>query len=42
MIHNSTSQTAWEREAADPSDPQPLLAYAYSVGINIMMYAMTH
>jgi hypothetical protein len=42
MIHNSDIPDGWEREAEDPEYFYLFSPNAYSVGINIMMYAMTH
>ena len=42
MIHNSDIPDGWEREAEDPEYFYSFSPNAYSVGINIMMYAMTH
>jgi hypothetical protein len=42
MIHNSDIPDGWEREAADPEYFYLFSPNAYSVGIDIMMYAMTH
>jgi hypothetical protein len=42
MIHNSDIPDGWEREAEDPEYFYLFSPDAYSVGIDIMMYAMTH
>ena len=42
MIHNSDIPDGWEREAEDPSYFYRFSPEAYAVGINVMMYAMTH
>jgi len=42
MIHNSDIPDGWEREAEDPEYFYRFSPNAYSVGIDIIMYAMTH
>jgi hypothetical protein len=42
MIHNSDIPDAWEREAEDPQYFYRFSPDAYSVGIDIVVYAMTH
>ena len=42
MIHNSDIPDGWEREAEDPEYFYRFSPNAYSVGIDIMIYAMTH
>jgi len=42
MIHNSDIPDGWEREAEDPEYFYRFSPDAYSVGIDIIMYAMTH
>jgi len=42
MIHNSDIPDGWEREAADPEYFYLFSPNAYAVGIDIMLYAMTH
>ena len=42
MIHNSDIPDGWEREAEDPEYFYLFSPDAYAVGINIIMYAMTH
>jgi len=42
MFHNSDIPDGWEREAEDPEYFYLFSPGAYSVGIDIMMYAMTH
>jgi hypothetical protein len=42
MIHNSDIPDGWEREAEDPEYFYLFSPDAYAVGIDIMMYAMTH
>ena len=42
MIHNSDIPDAWEREGEDPDYFFRFSPEAYAVGINVMLYAMTH
>ena len=42
MIHNSDIPDGWEREAEDPEYFYRFSPDAYSVGIDVIMYAMTH
>jgi len=42
MIHNSDIPDGWEREAEDPQYFYKFSPDAYSVGIDIVLYAMTH
>ena len=42
MIHNSDIPDGWEREAEDPEYFFRFSPDAYSVGIDVIMYAMTH
>jgi hypothetical protein len=42
MLHNTDIPDGWEREAADPEYFYRFSPDAYAVGINLMMYAMTH
>jgi len=42
MIHNSDIPDAWEREAEDPQYFYRFSPDAYAVGIDIVLYAMTH
>jgi len=42
MIHNTDVPDAWEREAEDPEYFFRFSPEAYAVGINILLYAMTH
>jgi hypothetical protein len=42
MIHNSDIPDGWEREGEDPEYFFRFSPDAYAVGINIMLYAMTH
>ena len=42
MTHNTDISDAWEREAADPRFFYLFSPNGYAVGINVLMYAMTH
>jgi hypothetical protein len=42
MIHNSDIPDAWEREAEDQQYFFRFSPNAYAVGIDILLYAMTH
>jgi hypothetical protein len=42
MLHNTDIPDGWEREAEDPEYFYLFSPDAYTVGINVMMYAMTH
>jgi uncharacterized protein DUF4159 len=42
MIHNSDIPDGWEREAEDPQYFYKFSPDAYSVGIDIVLYALTH
>jgi len=42
MIHNSDIPDAWEREAEDQQYFFKFSPGAYAVGIDIILYAMTH
>jgi hypothetical protein len=42
MIHNSDIPDAWEREAEDPQYFYRFSPDAYAVGINVVLYALTH
>ena len=42
MLHNTDIPDGWEREAEDPQYFYRFSPDAYSVGIDILMYAMTH
>jgi uncharacterized protein DUF4159 len=41
-IHNSDIPDGWEREGEDPEYFYQFSPNAYSVGINVLLYAMTH
>jgi hypothetical protein len=42
MIHNSDIPDGWEREGEDPAYFYRFSPDAYSVGINVLLYAITH
>jgi hypothetical protein len=42
MTHNTDISDAWEREGEDPSFFYSFSPYGYAVGINVLLYAMTH
>ena len=42
MIHNSDIPDGWEREAEDPQYFYQFSPAAYSVGIDVVLYALTH
>jgi hypothetical protein len=42
MTHNTDISDAWEREASDPRFFYLFSPNGYAVGINVLMYAMTH
>src|SRR6185369_436839 len=42
MTHNTDITDAWEREGEDPNFFFNFSPDGYAVGINVMMYAMTH
>jgi hypothetical protein len=42
MTHNTDISDAWEREGEDPQYFYNFSPNGYAVGINILMYAMTH
>ena len=42
MTHNTDISDAWEREGEDPRFFYQFSPDGYSVGINVLMYAMTH
>jgi Domain of unknown function (DUF4159) len=42
MTHNTDISDAWEREAEDPRFFYEFSPNGYAVGINVVMYAMTH
>ena len=42
MTHNTDIQDAWEREGEDPRFFESFAPDGYSLGINVLIYAMTH
>ena len=42
MTHNTDISDAWEREGEDPDFFYSFSPYGYAVGINVMLYAMSH
>ena len=42
MTHNTDISDAWEREGEDPNYFYEFSPKGYAVGINVMLYAMTH
>jgi hypothetical protein len=42
MTHNTDISDAWEREGEDPNFFYSFSPHGYAVGINVMLYAMTH
>ena len=42
MTHNTDIQDAWEREADDPRFFEAFAPDGYSLGINVLLYAMGH
>ena len=42
MTHNTDISDAWEREGEDPRYFYQFSPRGYAVGINVMLYAMTH
>ncbi len=42
MTHNTDISDAWEREGEDPRFFYLFSPNGYAVGINVIMYAMTH
>jgi hypothetical protein len=42
MSHNTDIADAWEREGEDPRYFYSFSPNGYAVGINVLMYAMTH
>ena len=42
MVHNSDIPDGWEREAEDPQYFYQFSPDAYAVGINVVLYALTH
>lgn len=42
MSHNTDIANAWEREGEDPAFFYQFAPDAYAIGINVLVYAMTH
>ena len=42
ITHNTDISDAWEREAADPQLLSEFSPNGYAVGLNVVLYAMTH
>jgi Domain of unknown function (DUF4159) len=42
MTHNTDISDAWEREGEDPQYFYSFSPNGYAVGINVLMYSMTH
>ena len=42
MTHNTDIQDAWEREGEDAGYFESFAPDGYSLGINVLVYAMTH
>jgi len=42
MTHNTDIQDAWEREADDPRFFETFAPDGYSLGVNVLLYAMSH
>ena len=42
MTHNTDISDAWEREGEDPRYFYQFSPEGYAVGINVVLYAMTH
>ena len=42
MTHNTDISDAWEREGEDPRYFYQFSPEGYAVGINVILYAMTH
>ena len=42
MTHNTDISDAWEREGEDPRYFYQFSPKGYGVGIDVMLYAMTH
>ena len=42
MTHHPDISDAWEREAADPRYFYEFSPTGYAVGINVVLYAMSH
>ena len=42
MTHNTDLSNSWERETEDPRYFQQFSVEGYALGINVLLYAMTH
>ena len=42
MTHNTDISDAWEREGEDPRVLLPVLPNGYAVGLDVVLYGMTH
>ena len=42
MTHNTDLSNSWERETEDPRYFQQFSVEGYGLGINVLLYAMTH
>jgi len=42
MTHNTDVSNAWERETEDPAYFYQFSIDGYALGINVLLYAMTH
>ena len=42
MTHNTDVADSWEREGEDPDFFQQFSPDGYAMGINVLMYALTH
>jgi len=42
MTHNTDIQDAWEREGEDPQFFERFSPDGYALGINVVLYAMSH
>jgi hypothetical protein len=42
MTHNTDLADAWEREGEDPQFFYSFSPAGYAIGINVLLYAMTH
>jgi hypothetical protein len=42
MTHDTDLSNSWERETEDPRYFQQFSVEGYAIGINVLLYAMTH
>jgi len=42
MTHNTDVSNSWERETEDPAYFYQFSVAGYALGINVLLYAMTH